>query len=121
MQVKFELQNDVLRVEIRQRETAKETREFAERALAEREKHGVLAILLVLKDSRPIFKVEEYGLSQLLQRIAAVPGLRVASVSDDSALRSSQEYIAFLAKQRDAALRAFASEGEALAWLREPR
>jgi hypothetical protein len=121
MHLKFEVQGDVLRVEIRERETAEETREFAERALAEREKHGVLAILLVLKDSRPIFKVEEYGLSQLLQRIAAVPGLRIASVSDDSALRSSQEYIAFLAKQRDTALRAFPTEAEALAWLREPR
>ena len=121
MQSKFEVLSDVLRVEIRERETAEETREFAERALAEREKHGVLAILLVLKDSRPIFKVEEYGLSQLLQRIAAVPGLRVAAVAGDSALHSAHEYIEFLARQRGVAYRAFTGESEALAWLRKGR
>lgn len=121
MQLKFEVLSDVLRVEIRQRETAAETREIAEGAFAAREQHGVLAILMVVKDSRPIFKVEEYGLSQILQRIAAVPGLRVAVVADDSALHSAHEYIEFLARQRGVAYRAFTAEAEALAWLREPR
>jgi len=121
MQVKFAVQGDVLRVEIRERETAAETKEIAERTFAEREKLGLLAILMVVRDSRPIFKVEEYGLSNILQRIAAVPGLRIASVTDDSALRSAHEYIEFLARQRDTALRAFPTEAEALAWLREPR
>jgi hypothetical protein len=35
---------------------------------AERAKHGVTAILLVVKESRPIFKVEEYGLSELYRK-----------------------------------------------------
>lgn len=112
---------DVLRADIRQRETAEETRQIADRIMAEREKRGALSILMVSRDSRPIFKVEEYGLSSILARISAVPGLRVASVSDDSALRSSHEYIELIAKQRNVAYRAFASEKEALAWLGEPR
>jgi hypothetical protein len=121
MQLKFEVLSDVLRVEIQQRETAAETREIAAGAFAARDKHGVLAILMVVKDSRPIFKVEEYGLSQILQRIAAVPGLRVAAVADDSALHSAHEYVEFLARQRGVSYRAFTGESEALAWLRESR
>ena len=121
MQLKFEVLSDVLRVEIQQRETAAETREIAAGAFAAREKHGVLAILMVVKDSRPIFKVEEYGLSQILQRIAAVPGLRVAAVAGDSALHSAHGYVELLARQRGVAYRAFTGESEALAWLREGR
>ncbi len=117
MQVKFELLPGVLRVEIRERETAEETRDGAEAIFAERAKHGVLAILLVAKDSRPIFKVEEYGLSGLLERVAAIAGLRIAVVGDSPELRSAHQYIELLAKQRGVPLRAFASEREALAWL----
>ena len=119
MQVKFELLPGVLRVEIRQRETAQETRQSAEAIFAEREKHGVLALLLVVKESRPIFKVEEYGLSGLFERVAAIPGLRIANVGDSAELRSAHEYIELLAKQRGVALRAFVSEREALAWLQQ--
>lgn len=111
----------MLRVDVRQRETAEETREIAEKAFAERERAGVLGILLVTRDSRPIFKVEEYGLSAILARIAAIPGLRVAAVSEDAALHAAHEYIELIARQRGVAYRAFAAEAAALAWLREPR
>ena len=117
MQVRFELLPGVLRVEIRERETPEETRQSAEAIFAEREKHGVLALLLVVRESRPIFKVEEYGLSGLFERIAAIPGLRIANVSDSAELLSAHQYIELLAGQRGIALRAFASEREALAWL----
>ena len=120
MQLTTRLLGDVLRVDIRQRQTAEETREIAERAFAERERAGVLRILLVTRDSRPIFKVEEYGLSAILERIAAIPGLRVASLSDDSALHAAHEYIELIARQRGVAYRAFTKEADALAWLREP-
>ena len=121
MQLTTSLLGDVLRVDIRQRQTAEETREIAETAFAERERAGVLGILLMTRDSRPIFKVEEYGLSAILERIAAIPGLRVAAVSDDSALHAAHEYIELIARQRGAAYRAFRKEADALAWLREPR
>src|SRR3989337_1356935 len=100
MQVKFELLPGVLRVEIRQRETAQQTRDLAEAVFAERARHGVLGILMSAKESRPIFKVEEYGLSRIFERIAAIEGLRVASVSDDAALHGAHQYIELLAKQR---------------------
>jgi hypothetical protein len=118
MQVTFELLPGVLRVEIRGRETAQETKASAEAIFAERAKHGVLAVLITVKESRPIFKVEEFGLSALFERVGAIPGLRIASVGDSAELRSAHEYIELLAKQKGVALRAFASEREALAWLR---
>jgi hypothetical protein len=108
-------------VEIRERETAEETREVAQRTFAEREKLGVLALMMVTKDSRPIFKVEEYGLSGILARLAAIPGLRIASVATDAALHGSHQYVELIARQRGVPYRAFTSEAEALAWLRSPR
>jgi hypothetical protein len=118
MDVRFELLSGVLRVEIRGRETPQETRELAERVFAEREKHESLAILMCVRESRPIFKVEDYGLSGILDRIRAIPGLRVAVVTDDSGLHAAHEYIEVLALQRGVPYRAFTSEAKALAWLR---
>ncbi|MGH6915994.1 MAG: hypothetical protein ACREH3_20070, partial [Geminicoccales bacterium] len=60
-------------------------------------------------------------MSQIIQIIADTPGLRVASVAEDSALHSAHEYIEFLARQRNTAYRAFTSEKAALKWLREER
>lgn len=121
MRLKFEMRGGVLRVDIRDRETAEETREIAEKTFAEREQHGALSIVMVVAESRPIFKVEEYGLSAIFARLNAVPGLRLAVVADDSALHSAHQYVELLAKQRGIAYRAFLVENEALAWLREDR
>lgn len=121
MQLKFELLADVLRVEIRDREAAAETREAVEKTLAEREKHGALSLLIVVRNSRAIFKVEEYGLSQHLAVAAAIPGLRAATVTDDATLYTAHQYLELIARQRGVALRAFRTEAEALAWLRSPR
>ena len=109
---------DVLRVDVRQRETAEETREIAEKTFAEREKHGAISILMVVRESRPIFKVEAYGLSGIMARLAAVPGLRLAVVADDLTLHSAHQYVEVLARQREVAYRAFRGEKPALEWLR---
>lgn len=119
--MKLELLDGVLRAEIRGRETPEETRELAKAVFAAREKHGVLAILMSVKESRPIFKVEEYGLSEILGRIAAIAGLRVATVADERALHAAHQYVELLAAQRGVAYRAFTQEAEALSWLRAPR
>jgi len=121
VQLKFERLSDVLRVEMRDRETPEETREVVERTLAEREKHGVLGLLIVVKNSRAIFKVEEYGLSQHLGRAAGIPGLRAATVTEDSSVHSAHQYLELIARQRGVAVRAFTNEADALAWLRGPR
>ena len=122
MRISFELlPGGVLRVEVRERETAEETRQLAESIFAEQARTGALGVLMVALESRPIFKVEQYGLSGILERVAAIPGLRVAVVADDPGLRAAHEYIEVLARQRDVAYRACPTEAIALAWLREPR
>ena len=121
MELKFDLLPGVLRMEMRRRESAEETREAIDRMFAEREKHGVLGILVVTRESRPLFKVEEYDLTSVFSRALAIPGLRIAGWTDDSATRAAHDYVTLLASQRKAPLRNFASEAEALAWLREPR
>lgn len=108
-------------MEVRNRETVEETRELIQAMFAQREKHAVLAILIVVKDSRPIFKVDGYGLGEVLERVKAIPGLRIAGVAEDPGLRASQEYVTLLAQQRGAPMQRFATEDEALAWLRAPR
>ena len=119
MELRFTtIDEDVLRVDIRERETAEETRAMAEAVFGERARRGLLRVLLTGRDSRPIFKVEEYGLSNLLGRMAAIPGLRVAAVSDAAELHAAHQYVALLAKQRGVAYGAFQREDEALAWLR---
>ena len=121
MQVRFELDGDVLRVEVRERETPEETRELAERVFADRERTGVRSVLIIGRESRPIFKVEEYGLSHIFERIRAIPGLRVAVVSTEAGLQAAHEYIELLASQRGVPYRAFRLEAEAKTWLRSPR
>ena len=117
VQLGFERIGGVLRVDIRGRETAEQTRELAEAVFAERERQGVTAVLLRVRESRTIFKVEQYGLSGILERIAAIPGLRVAAVAEDAELHAAHQYIELLARQRAVAYRAFKSEADALAWL----
>lgn len=117
----IELVGDILEVDFSQRETPEETREMIDAIFARIEEHRVVSVLIRGRDSRPIFKVDGYNLSEALARIAAIPGLRFASVTTDSALRASHDYVTLLAAQRNVPMRVFDNEDDALDWLREPR
>lgn len=121
MKLSIELAGDILEVDFSQRETPEETRDMIEAIFREVEAHRVVSVLIRGRDSRPIFKVEGYNLSEVLARIAAVPGLRLASVTADSDLRASHDYVTLLAAQRNVPMRVFDNEDDALDWLREPR
>jgi hypothetical protein len=57
-------------------------------------------------------------LSEALDRVMSIPGLRVAFVSDTREIAMSQEYIALLGRQRGLELQAFGTEEQAaVAWL----
>lgn len=120
MQIGFTLRDGVLLADIRNRETAEETRQLADAVFAEIARSGARKILLHIRDSRTIFKVEDYGLSGILDRIAAAPGMRVAAVAKEPTLHSAHQYIELIARQRSVAYRAFRSEAEALDWLGSP-
>ena len=74
----------------------------------------------VERRSRAIFKVEEYGLSDVLARASGVPGLKVALVADTPELLASYQYVELLAAQRQLAAKAFRSEADALRSLQAP-
>lgn len=100
-----------------ERDTAAETAEFVGAIIAELRASGVARLLVSVRKSRPVFKVEDWKFSQALEQVAAIPGLRVAFVSDTRELGMSQDYIAFLARQRGLKFQAFRSEEAAVAWL----
>ena len=78
-------------------------------------------MLVSVRNSRPIFRVERYGLTEHFKRAAANPvGYRIALVADSDDVRSSHEYVETLARQKGVAMRSFRSEAAALDWLLEP-
>ena len=74
-------------------------------------------LLVHVHSSRPIFRVEQYGLSGYLAELAARPAFRVALVGGGDGVHAAHEYIAELAQQRGVAVRAFVDQASAVAWL----
>jgi hypothetical protein len=72
-----------------------------------------------VRNSRPIFRVEQYGLSEHFRRAAAnAAGYRLALLADADDVRSAHEYVETLARQANVPLRTFRGEAAALEWLR---
>jgi hypothetical protein len=84
--------------------------------LAECRKSGLSSVLWTTRGSRPLFKVQEFGLSAFLQEMS--PACKVALVSENPELRAADEYIATMAQQSHANVRAFRRSVVALRWLR---
>ena len=106
-----------LRAELVGRETVEETREFVSALAARALASGCTRVLIRVRDSRSIFQVEKYGLSDWFRQLAANPRFRVALLADTSELRAAHEYIQMLAHQQKANIRAFRDEAAALDWL----
>lgn len=80
--------------------------------------HGSSQVLIWVRSSRSIFKVEEYGASEYLKELAARPTFKVALVADRHEVRSSHQYVELLARQHGANLRSFGEdEIAAVQWL----
>lgn len=105
-----------LRVEIRGRESAGQGREVGEALFGALREHGLRRVLVLVRDSRPLFKVREYDLDGLLAQVEGLQ-LRAALVADTPELHASHQYVEFLAGQKGLDLRAFRDEHTALAWL----
>ena len=106
-----------LRAEMTQRDTAGQTAEFVEAIVKELRVSGAKKLLISIRDSRPVFKVEEWKLSAALDQIMGIPGLQVAFIADSRELQMSQQYIALLGQQRGLQFQAFDSEQAAVDWL----
>lgn len=106
-----------IKAEMRGRETGEETRTFVTALLAALGEHRIARVLISVRESRPVFKVEEWGFSDAISKVLRT-GLRVAFIADSKEVAMSQEYIALLGQQKGLAFRSFAAESEAVEWLR---
>ena len=106
-----------LKADMVERDTAAETEEFVRAIVAAVRKDRMTRVLISTRKSRPVFKVEDWKLSEALEQVMSIPGLRVAFVADTRELQMSQEYIALLGRQRGLEFQAFPSEPAAVEWL----
>lgn len=108
-----------LLAEMTERDTSDETAQFVQGIVEGLLRHQADRLLISIRKSRPIFKVEEWRLSKALDAISHIAGLRIAFIADSRDLGLSQQYISLLVVQKGIASKAFPSEAAALAWLRE--
>ena len=117
MRYSIEPQDGYLKAEMTERDTTAQTAEFVEAIVRALRVSAAKKMLISIRDSRPVFKVEEWKLSAALDKVMSIPGLQVAFISDTRELQMSQQYIALLARQRGLKFEAFDTEPAALAWL----
>jgi hypothetical protein len=117
MYYRISMEAGYLRAELFERTTAEETREFLEAILAAAVEHDASRLLVSVFRSRPIFKVEQYGLLDYFSKAIEKSSHRIAMVGDTPEIRLSQKYIEFLAWQRGVNLECFGDEAEAVEWL----
>src|SRR4051794_14489720 len=92
--------------ELTERESSYDMREFL---LAVKEaclQNGCPRILLSIKDSRAMFKAEDYGLSGYVNDIVT-PSCRIALIGDSNDLHFAHEYIELVARQQQVNVRSF--------------
>ena len=120
MRYQFSIVQDCLRAEMVGRDTVEETQEFIAAVADEARKHGSSRILIFVRRSRPIFRVEQYRISEQFRALAANPAVRVALLADADEIRAAHGYIEVLAAQHGANVRAFRDEAAAIEWLKAP-
>jgi SpoIIAA-like len=118
MHFRIELAQGYLRAELADRKTAADTQEFIKALSAKALEGGCARVLISVRNSRPIFKLQPYGIIEYFRHMAANPATRVALISDSDEMRSSQQYIAMLGREQGAKVQAFSDEAAALEWLR---
>jgi pimeloyl-ACP methyl ester carboxylesterase len=106
-----------LRGDMYERKTAEETRQFLLAVAAEALKSAVDRVLISVHSSRPIFRVQGFGLAEFFETIASRPAHRIATIADSYEGQLAQQYVVTLARLRGLNVRSFRSESEAIAWL----
>ena len=121
MRYRISMETGYLRAELFDRTTAEETHEFLEAILASAAEHDATRLLVSVFSSRPIFKVDQYGLMDYFSKAVEKSPHRIAMVGDTPEIRLSQKYIEFLAWQRGVTLKTFGNEEGAVLWLTSDR
>ena len=106
-----------LRADVYGRQTTEETRRFLQAVATEARRSEVDRVLLSVHSSRPIYRVQKYGLAEFLETIASRPAHRIATVADSFESQLAQQYVVRIARARGLNVRSFSSEEAAAAWL----
>jgi len=110
-----------LKADLFNRQTADEARDALAAIAAEARKHACSQILISVHASRPLFKVEQYGLPDYFKGFGEISKYRIALTGDSNELRLSQQYVELLARGNGVNVRSFPNEEAALSWLRDRR
>ena len=111
MHYRIEPREDHLRGVVYGRDTPEHTREFLLAVHAACKQHRQPRILIVVRQSRALFKPDSY-VKKLLSA-----SCQVALVGDTQEVNAANEYIAVLAREQGLNIRAFQGESAALRWL----
>ena len=106
-----------VRAELFGRQSVPQTEEFIRALAREVLGSGETMVLVWVRNSRPIFRVDQYRIAEQFRLLADNPQYRIALLADSDELRASHEYIEVLARQQGANVRAFRDEAGALDWL----
>ena len=100
------------------RDTTEQMREFLLAVQAACAQHAMPKILISVRQSRAVFKTEEYGLAEDgYVRGLLTPACQIAVLGDTHEVNAANEYIEMVARQRGVNVRAFRDERAALRWL----
>jgi hypothetical protein len=119
MAYKITVEQDFVRAELANRETVQETKDFLRAVVRYSPRYS--NIVIRVRQSKPIFHVEQHGLIEYFQEVARSPQHRIALLADTADLQSSHEYLELLARQRGLNVRSFRGESEAMQWFRDRR
>ncbi len=126
MKYRIELRGDILHAELQGRETAGDMRDFLHAVKAACRQHACPRILISVRASRPVFKLEDYGLAGETRGEArgyvselVSPACRIALLGDTSELQFAHEYIEVVARQQQVNVKSFREPASAVLWLQE--
>ena len=117
MNFSIEVREGYLRAALHGRDTADEMRDFLLAVHAASKQHDLPKIVMSVRQSRAIFKPEDYGLSGYVNELVT-PACQIALVGDTRELHTAHEYIEMVARQQGVNVRAFRDEQAALSWMR---
>ena len=120
MRFAIEPREGYLHASLSGRDTADEMREFLLAVHAACQQHGTPKILMSVRQSRAVFKAEDYGLAGNMRGYVnelVTPACQIALVGDNEDVNSAHEYIEVVARQQGVNVRAFRDEAAALRWM----
>lgn len=116
MRFKIEPREGYLHAAVYGRDTGEEMREFLLAVHAASKQHDLPKVLILVRQSRAVFKPEDYGLSGYVNELMT-PACQIALVGDTDEVKTANEYIEMVARQQGLNVRAFRDQGAARRWL----